>query len=64
MQELISALASRTGKPQTEAKAFLEPITATVRDVLKKAIKSGNVSVVLIVLIVNVKHNIYNELMS
>lgn len=23
-QELISALASKTGKPQTEAKAFLE----------------------------------------
>lgn len=39
MQELISALASRTGKPQTEAKAFLEPITDTVRDVLKKGDK-------------------------
>lgn len=29
-QELISAFASKTGKPQTESKAFLEAFTSTV----------------------------------
>lgn len=29
-QELISSLAGKTGKPQTEAKAFLEAFTSTV----------------------------------
>lgn len=38
-QELISALASKTGKPQTEAKAFLEAFTETVTETLKKGDK-------------------------
>jgi DNA-binding protein HU-beta len=37
--ELISALATKTGKPQTEAKAFLEAFTETVTEVLKKGDK-------------------------
>jgi len=37
--ELISALASRTGKPQTEVKAFLEAFTETVTETLKKGDK-------------------------
>ena len=35
-QELISALASKTGKPQTEAKAFLEAFTETLTETLTK----------------------------
>lgn len=38
-QELISALASKTGKPQTEAKAFLEAFTDTVTETLSKGDK-------------------------
>lgn len=38
-QELISALASKTGKPQTEAKSFLEAFTSTVTETLKKGDK-------------------------
>ena len=38
-QELISALASKTGKPQTEAKAFLEAFTDTVGETLAKGDK-------------------------
>jgi DNA-binding protein HU-beta len=38
-QELISALASKTGKPQTEAKAFLEAFTETVTETLTKGDK-------------------------
>lgn len=34
--ELISALASRTGKPRTEVKAFLEAFPETVTETLKK----------------------------
>jgi len=37
--ELISALASKTGKPQTEAKAFLEAFTETVTETLSKGDK-------------------------
>lgn len=38
-QELISALASKTGKPQTEVKAFLEAFTETVTATLSKGDK-------------------------
>lgn len=38
-QELISALASKTGKPQTEAKAFLDAFTSTVSETLSKGDK-------------------------
>ena len=38
-QELIAALASKTGKPQTEVKAVLEAFTDTVGDVLAKGDK-------------------------
>ena len=38
-QELISALASKTGKPQTETKAFLEAFTETVTATLTKGDK-------------------------
>ena len=34
--ELISALADKTGKTQTEAKAFLEAFTETVTETLLK----------------------------
>jgi len=34
--ELIKALADKTGKPQTEAKAFLEAFESTVQETLKK----------------------------
>jgi len=37
--ELISALSSKTGKPQTEAKAFLEAFTETVSETLAKGDK-------------------------
>jgi DNA-binding protein HU-beta len=37
--ELISALATKTGKPQTEAKAFLEAFTGTVTETLKSGDK-------------------------
>jgi len=37
--ELISALASKTSKPQTEAKAFLEAFTETVTETLTKGDK-------------------------
>jgi DNA-binding protein HU-beta len=38
-QELISALANKTGKPQTEAKAFLDAFTSTVSETLSKGDK-------------------------
>ena len=38
-QELISALASKTGKSQKEAKAFLEAFTETVTEALKSGDK-------------------------
>jgi DNA-binding protein HU-beta len=37
--ELISALASKTSKPQTEVKAFLEAFTETVTETLSKGDK-------------------------
>jgi DNA-binding protein HU-beta len=37
--ELISVLASKTGKPQTEVKAFLEAFTETVTETLSKGDK-------------------------
>ncbi len=38
-QELINALASKTGKPQTEVKRFLEAFTETVTETLVKGDK-------------------------
>lgn len=38
-QELISALASKTGKPQTEAKVFLDAFTSAVSETLSKGDK-------------------------
>lgn len=37
--ELISALASKTGKTQKESQAFLEAFTSTVQETLKKGDK-------------------------
>lgn len=37
--ELVSALAHKTGKPQTEAKAFLEAFESTVKETLAKGEK-------------------------
>lgn len=37
--ELIKALADKTGKPQTEAKAFLDAFTETVTETLTKGDK-------------------------
>ncbi len=37
--ELVKAIADKTGKPQTEAKAFLEAFTSTVTETLKRGDK-------------------------